>query len=107
MNNITQLFIRACKSDNAKVRLRSVYRRFYCKLEDMDRVDENITEILITIVEQVNPMAISKLFREMESYYCEHLSYKEKKQCVMISQLKLTEKSKLLGMRVPRRFRGA
>jgi hypothetical protein len=105
MDNITQLFIRACKSDKAKVRLRSVYRRFYCKLDDVDRIDENITEILITIVEQVNPMTISKLFREMESYYYGHLSYKEKKQCTMISHLKLTEKSKLVGMRVPRRFK--
>lgn len=105
MDNITQLFIRACKSVNAKVRLRSVYRRFYCKLDDVDRIDENITEILITIVEHFNPMTISKLFREMESYYYKDLTYHQKKHSVMISQLRLTDKSKLVGMRVPRRFK--
>ncbi|AHK11306.1 hypothetical protein S14_197 [Shewanella sp. phage 1/4] len=106
MDDVTQLFIRACKSQNPQVRLRSVYRRFYLKQINDELMDRYITEELITIIEKYNPLTISKLFREMESFYYEDLNYHQKKHRVMMSHLRSTERSVLVGMRVPRRFKG-
>lgn len=37
MDNITQLFVRACKSGNPEQRIYSVYKRFYNRLEMPDQ----------------------------------------------------------------------
>lgn len=60
MDNITQLWIRACKSENSKQRLRSVYRRFYCNIENKEEVDISVANLLIGIVDQYYPMTTSE-----------------------------------------------
>jgi hypothetical protein len=105
MDNITQLWIRACKVENSNLRLRSVYRRFYCNIEDTSRLDGIIASILVSIVDHINPMTTSEWCREFESFYREGLNYEQKKLCVLVSRLRLTSRDKLVGMAIPLRFR--
>ena len=105
MDNITQLWIRACKSENSKQRLRSVYLRFYCTIENKEQVDIIIANLLIGIVDQYYPMTTSEWCREMECFYRESLTYEEKKHSVLVSRLTWTPRDKLIGMKTPRRFK--
>lgn len=63
MDNLTKLFIRACKSNDPDVRLESVYRRFYLPSGTGNRI--HITTILMDICESYSLVTISKLIGAM------------------------------------------
>ena len=113
MNTNEQLFIRACKSMDSMVRLRSVYRRFYLSTHDIDVQNLEICNILTHIVDEFAPMSLSLYLREMASYkmYADVAGKKFKESdhtlYVVRDRLRQLSKEKLveLGMRVPARFR--
>lgn len=112
MKKTDQLFIRACKSLNPDIRLRSVYRRFYGKYNE---VDENLglSSVLTDIVDDYFPMSINKYLREKSSYnlYCKLSNSPsgevEKNIWIMRDHIRWQERSKLedLGVATPLRFR--
>lgn len=58
MKPIDQLWIRACKSEDPKKRLLSVYRRFYCSYEDSEKY---IFHILLGVCEKHCPIDPTRL----------------------------------------------
>lgn len=67
MDKVSQLFIRACKTEDSITRLKSVYRRFYGRY---DKITEEVAigDILIHLVDEVSPMKLSEYLREVSSY---------------------------------------
>jgi hypothetical protein len=110
MNKYTQLFIRACKSNNPKQRVQSVYNRFYGKFADSETP---IAGLLLEICEDYNLLTLSKLASELDPNHplrrlfperCEN-NYWQNVINICTSAIRLTTKDKLEGFISPRRFR--
>jgi len=114
MDDLTQLFIRACKSRNPKARVKSVYRRFYqyCDRErEQGEYDGYISRILLDICIEHDLLSIHKLIDELDpDYYMKKVmkdarGYREQVIDLCISAIRLTKKDDLKGLRPPLRFR--
>ena len=105
MDKYEQLFIRACKSQNAKQRIKSTYKRFY--LQD-EINDYHIATILMEICEKFNLIHLSKFVEEidfLQKFSKKDLSYWEKVVQTAISTIRCARVSKLDGFITPRKFR--
>ena len=96
MDSLTQLWIRACKSKNPTLRLRSVCRRFYLNVND--RV---IVSSLGDIVDGYCPMKTMDLLRELDSPYYQDLSREETLVRILRHRIAFTKKDKFVGMKTP------
>lgn len=63
-SSLTQLYIRACKSRDPQKRLRSIYRRFYFSVPDLQ--DAVVAHALTEIVEEYELIRISKLIKVLD-----------------------------------------
>jgi len=114
MDNITQLFIRACKSANPERRVKSVYRRFYnyCKRENKsNEYDKHIANILIDICESHKLLSVSKLATELDphrfykSLRIEKLTYCQELIAICTGAIRLAKVNQLEGLTSPLKFR--
>lgn len=108
MNKIDQLFIRACKSLNPDIRLRSVYRRFYGNYEHHDI---HIANVLISLNEKYDIVSAKICMLELspdnfimfgctidDDYY---LIVKK----MLTSKIRLSSIKKFPGMKTPLKFK--
>jgi hypothetical protein len=117
MKNLTKLemlFVRACKSKNAKLRLNSVYRRFYCK--GIKYPEQYIVNILSRLCEEHNLLTITQLLDKLStnnrwkySDSCVNIdnpvAYNNLILEIIISTIRLSEISKFEGFISPAIFR--
>ena len=113
-NNTETLLIRACKSENPKKRLMSVYKRRYCSPLNKDECVSNIILILCPLVESLGNFHIHDIIVSISPNNMKHLlfsngdvyNYNNEVLEYLISKIRHTE-VKDLGedFRVPRRFR--
>ena len=68
MDNITQLFIRACRTSNNIIRLQSIYRRFYGDYGYKVNMVA-IGDLLTHIVDEYTTMSIAEYKREQSEYH--------------------------------------
>lgn len=107
MDNTTQLFIRACKSQNTAYRLKRLYSSIYYGEYD----NTHVKHILAKIVEEHQLISITKLMYEIDPSskwkygVSDDASHNEHMVAVLASIIRLTEVSKLKGYKVPTRFR--
>lgn len=105
MKNLDQLFIRACKSKNARTRLKSVYNRFYfgkCIVHQ----EPFINTILLDLAQKLYPITPSKLYSGMmdEAFFSNN-DYHSNILSVMINHFRFAEKTNLEGLTTPAFFR--
>lgn len=118
MDKIQQLFIRACKTEDANKRLISLYKRFYGNYEDQVTKTE-IGQLLTVVVDEYLPMGIGAYNSEIRRFVIQedmytkmHPDYKrltnqEIHTKVLINKIRYTERRILesLGVTSPLRFR--
>lgn len=105
MNKIDQLFIRACKVENPKKRLQSIYRRFYLPCEQYAIATSHI---LAGIVDENLEYKIGDILVDMSPYsikISEDMTYYEKFLNVLISKIRYTSNDKFDGLTKPSRFK--
>lgn len=102
MNNLEQLFIRACKAKEPRKRLNSVYRRFYLVDED---TSYGIGRILLQICEKYNLGTLSHVVNSFMS--TNHPTLSEKLMWCFVHIIRFTDGDTLmkLGYTIPRKFR--
>jgi hypothetical protein len=102
MNNVEQLFIRACKSRRPLVRINSVYRRYY--LTDIDGKQRQIAllTILARLIDKYCPMSCADMIDKLAP--CSDL-YHDKALGVLVSRIRLAEVSRFGQLRTPAIFR--
>ncbi len=110
MNKYDMLFVRACKSRNPKIRIQSVYRRFFLS-NDNDDHDFYIASIIATICDRYNPISTCNLLTALhpDSFWkygiSKNESYWASSIKIMISHLRLSEVSKFEGYIAPCYYR--
>lgn len=112
MNNVEQLFIRACKSKDSQKRIRSVYRRFYLGGFGPDPQGEAaILSILSNIADKHMQLKIGDLLSDLHPDRDWYFDIKESDSyfggCIKVlaSRIRLTEAAKFVGLTKPGRFR--
>jgi hypothetical protein len=109
MDKHEQLFIRACKSDNARRRVEKIYKRFYfgdgSNPVDLARVLLLICDKhgLYTAFDLANDLAPANAWK----YGDENTGYWDRLVAVLVSKIRLTSKSTFEGLATPARFRVA
>ena len=110
MNKTDQLFIRACKSKDAKKRVCSVYRRFYLlgqpKSHDLARilvriVDKHLTFTASDLISSLHPDHAWKHGLTADADYWDRVV------AVLISKIRLSEVQYFDGLSTPAMFREA
>jgi len=108
MEKLTQLFIRACKSRNPQVRVRSVYRRFY---GDYSNPEVHIMGILAAICDEFLELKVLDIISEMNPdnawKYGKSDSYESAVIKFLTSKIRLSEVSRFEGLQAPLMFRRA
>lgn len=109
MNNLDQLLVRACKSKEPEIRLRSIYRRFYFSTDDEIRVrvslvailakicDDNLTSTVTEVITGLSPNRYNQLNVEIE--------YLDRALSFLISKIRLTRIDEFDGLTPPAKFR--
>jgi len=109
MDNLDQLLIRACKSKEPEIRLRSVYRRFYLSTDDEIRVrvslvailaricDDNLTSTITEVITGLSPNRYNILNTKTE--------YLDRTLSFLISKIRLAKTDDLQGLTPPAKFR--
>lgn len=112
MEKSTNLFIRACKSNNAAERLTKLYNMFYLHTDDENVIQTELVHILSTIVDKHCPMTVVEFLRgvsEQESYYRLTQEVLPDKNylnlLVLISKIRRTNVKAIEGFITPCRFR--
>jgi hypothetical protein len=110
MTKLEQLFIRACKSAEPRVRVASVYRRFYGKYAT---APYNITAILAEICDKYAPIRAAEFIDAFNPANLWKYDPQEKlehyivAQNILISKIRYTKASDLKGLTPPVQFRRA
>ena len=108
MENIEQLFIRACKSLEPKKRVFSVYRRFYLQCDDptphlvdilTSIIDKYVGVSARSMIDDLSPSNAWKFDGDCEPTYINIVLN------VLISRIRLTARDKFPNMRSPAKFR--
>lgn len=111
MDNVKQLFVRACKSAEPYKRVLSVYRRYYLASAMGDREVAAICGILTGVVDEYCPMTSCEIINEMSAnidwLYPENCSYSERATRMLISKIRLSEASRFPELRWPAKFNRA
>lgn len=109
MNDITkleQLFVRACKSLKPRVRVHSVYRRFYGDVTS--NPDVHIIMILGNLSDKFLPMSILEVMQKLDPSAPRYLNeYDYIAVCVdtLINNIRLSPMDSLPEMSTPAKFR--
>lgn len=106
MDNITKLWIRACKSLDPETRVNSVYRRFYCAEDGRNR-DIAIAMILSQIVDEVSAIPCGDMISMLhpDHYLYGRSCHFKQSRAVMESRLRMTNAKKIKGWTTPAKFR--
>ena len=109
MDKTTQLWIRACKTENSTKRCQSILRRFYFggELSEAD-INTGIIIHLTAIVDEYCPMKtidVLQALEEPDEFYKELLKddrdYRTRAKDMLISRIRQTKKSKFEGLTSP------
>lgn len=108
MDNITQLFVRACKTENAQKRVYSVYKRFYLAGEMSGKHKAAVlTDILSNIVDTHCPMTTNKLISEINNYQYHDMELQDRMLMIMVRQIRYNiTRTSHPELRKPARFKG-
>lgn len=108
MDNITQLFIRACKTNDPFKRLCSVYRRFYLGTDYSElQMKVILSNLLSEVVDYHCPMTMQKMFLELNQYYYKDYELGERLYYIMVNHIRFNvNKTSHPALRTPRRFKG-
>lgn len=101
MDTLTQLWIRACKSNNADIRLRSVARRNFYGNTDTQLIAQELAHI----VDKYNPMTSAEILKELSQWWMQDLSTDERMVMLLKHRIMFTKKDKLKGLTAPLHFR--
>ena len=108
----TNLFIRACKSEQPHKQLQKLFNRFYMPTEDTQRIDIELCHILGNIVDEHCPMGVVKfmsLIEEQESYCSISQEVPPHKHytslLALMSRIRFTEVAKFKGFVKPLKWR--
>lgn len=110
MRKIDQLFIRACKSREPRVRLHSLYKRFYLAGDSSyeDR-EGSIGDILLGIIDKhfPNTKVSDVVYKMYPDHYLMEIgeSYYSRVVSVCISEIRFTKIYEIKGLSTPRRFK--
>ena len=124
MNNLDQLLIRACKSREPLVRLRTVYRRFYTNSAPENVYIESIVQILARICDEnlnITTLDIVTELHDNSIWYPnpevrttdpdvlkpkrERVPYLERALNVLISKIRQGKATEFDGLTPPAKFR--
>ena len=108
MNNVEQLIIRACKSKDPDVRLRSVYRRFYYDTDDEHRIASSLVGIMASICDRYVPIKPSEIIKQLDPanfWGRTDVTYLYRVFDTLVSQIRLTRTDQLEGLTPPVQFR--
>ncbi len=109
MNKIDQLFIRACKSYEPTIRLRSVYRRFYLSGRASEKVYEGaVISILSRICDKYVPFRSEDLIEQLDPDHWisrELESYNKRVLRAIIYQIRMSPVASFPNLTSPRKFR--
>lgn len=109
MDNTTALFIRACKSLTPKVRIQSVYRRFYLDGNDGDLRIRTLVSILSGICEQYSLLTTQDIIRDLNPdnyrYLDANWTFYDRCYEMVIDAIRHAPVSKLPDYPVSRKFR--
>ncbi len=112
MDTTTNLFIRACKSEQPHKQLQKLFNRFYMPTEDTQRIDVELCHILGNVVDEYCPMGVVKfmsMVAKQESYYLisqevpPHSYYTS--LLVLMYRIRFTEVGKFKGFVKPLKWR--
>lgn len=106
MNNIDQLFVRACKAGNPDKRLQSVYRRFYLSSTKEDSIP-HIVVILGNIIDKyLPPIRLVNLLQSLDTEFdIPKRPYRELCLQVLTSKIRYCKATDIQGIITPIRFR--
>jgi len=90
MSKVDMLFVRACKSKNPSQRVRSVYRRFYLRVEYPRTSD--LLVILSRLSDEHLNLKFADIFRYMP-WLDDKLDFEEKLLVIVINKIMLSERS--------------
>jgi len=109
MDNMTQLFIRACKVYDSEKRLRSIYRRFFLSTLDENDVRRGLTINLVSICDKYLNVSVRDMVVDMnpDKYpgLFEPRTYPEAVLFAVTGFIRMADKDKFKGLAVPARFR--
>jgi hypothetical protein len=111
MDTLTQLLIRACKTEVAWVRLRSIYRRYYARGLNYDVETNHIVSLLASVIDEYNPIPTMDLVNNLYRSKLEDVRYPSKahwdSQCLdaLIYTVRTTPKRRLPGLTTPARYK--
>ena len=104
-----QLFIRACKSKDANVRLRSVYRKFYLSRDISDsQIDIAITSILAFLIDKYSKgVAASDVLSVRDEWFNHGSTIDKRILTLFIHKIRFDKCDKLrsIGYVTPVRYR--
>jgi hypothetical protein len=108
MEKLDVLFVRACKSSDPKIRLKSLYRRFYLNNENPT---PHLVNILGNIVDKHIPMSAVTLMYELSPVnnwkYGEGAKFHDICLGVLITRIRLSKVDVFPGFVKPAQFRNA
>ena len=108
LNNIELLFIRACKVNDPRKRVKSVYRRFYLRGTSTINEDFYIAGILLGICEKYLPINPSHLLSELSptnKWKHPQTEYWSRVSDVLIDHIRFSVVKGIEGFIPPRKFR--
>jgi len=104
MDNTTQLFIRACKSNNPELHVRAVYKRFYVNGNDHNTVRNALINILGDICDKHIQTNIRDLMMDLQPggrYGGPKLPYLDQCLSVLVSIIQTTKVDQFKGLTTP------
>jgi hypothetical protein len=99
--DLESIFIRACKSRNPEVRLKSVYRRFYCKEKPSEIL---LAYLLSEIVDKYKLISVQRLISEFDEKFA-RVDAKQAFLWTIVNSIRYSETKKFTDLRIPRRFK--
>lgn len=101
MDKVTQLWIRACKSENSYKRLHSVYRRFYIKTDER-KATVQIIITLSDIVDKYCYINTARLLNDILGYgFTKDLPLEKRTLYALVDKICSTKKARFEGLTPP------
>ncbi len=88
LSKTDMLFIRACKAKDPYQRLRSVYRRFYCGIENQDMY---ITDILARIVDETLTYSVRQFITDSTAVLFFKRTSQERQLWALINKIRYSK----------------
>lgn len=107
MDKLEQLFIRACKSESPRLRVKKLYCKHYYNSGDNPL---DLCRVLVEICDKHKLFTATDLVCDLApgnawKTGCDGAPYWDRVLYVLISKIRLTEVSKLPGLSIPAKFK--